>query len=326
MSAFLVSEMQRKIFIIILVLACFQISNAQWVRQKLTTLAWLKSVYFLNEQKGWIVGGNGTFITTKDGGKTWNIKKIVNNETFHDVYFSDEKNGWLLCERNRYTLGDKQPSYLLKTSDGGETWEKIEFNGGTGKEVLIKFFFDKSKKGFAFGAMGSVFQMQESENNWEKQKLIVMYRFQDGIFLDNSNGVLVGGGGTVLFTEDNGKNWNQATLSEKITTKFNSLYFINKKTGFVVGADGKIFTTTNGGKRWKSQNSDIKANLNDVFFTSNSEGWAIGEEGTILRTVNSGNTWSEVKSGVTHNLESIYFIGKTGWIVGFGGTIFRYEK
>jgi photosystem II stability/assembly factor-like uncharacterized protein len=289
-------------------------------------LAWLKSVYFLNEQKGWIVGGNGTFITTKDGGKTWNIKKLVNNEMLHDVYFSDEKNGWLLCERNKYIPTDKQPSYLLKTSDGGETWDKIEFNGGTGKEVLLKFFFDKRKKGWAIGEMGSIFQTQDSETDWKKQKATVMYRFQDGIFLDNLHGVLVGGGGTVLFTEDNGQNWNQATLSEQIQTKFNSVFFINNQKGWLVGAEGKIFTTTNGGKRWKSQNSYTKTDLNDVFFTSNSEGWAIGEEGTILRTANGGNTWSEVNSGITHKLESIYFAGKTGWIVGFGGTVFRYQK
>jgi photosystem II stability/assembly factor-like uncharacterized protein len=34
----------------------------------------------------------------------------------------------------------------------------------------------------------------------------------DGKFTDNSRGVLVGGGGTILFTEDGGWSWNQAKL------------------------------------------------------------------------------------------------------------------
>jgi photosystem II stability/assembly factor-like uncharacterized protein len=318
--------MRKVILITILLLASFQASHAQWVRQKLNTLAWLKSIYFLNERKGWIVGGNGTYISTIDGGDTWKIRKLVNNETIHDVVFLDEKNGWLLCERNRYILKDKQPSYLLKTNDGGETWENYELNSGTGREVLLKLFFDKRKKGWAIGDLGSIFKMQETEKNWSKQKQPVSYRIQDGVFLDNSNGVLVGGGGTTLFTEDGGENWNPSSLSEPLKTKLNSLFFISKQTGWMVGAEGKIFTTNNGGKRWRSQNSNIKTNLNDVFFVSNSEGWAIGDEGKILRTINGGNTWSEVKNSLKHNLESICFTGKKGWIVGFGGTVFRYQK
>jgi photosystem II stability/assembly factor-like uncharacterized protein len=317
--------MLRKIFIIILFIISFQTSQAQWIRQKLGTLAWFKSVYFLNENTGWIVGGNGSFLSTSDGGKTWKIKQIANKETINDVYFSDEKNGWLLCERNRFGAGDKPASFLLKTSDSGETWEKIEFNTGTGKEVLQRFFFGKDGKNFAIGDMGSIFQMQDTQNNWKKQITPFLYRFQDIAFTDKLNGVVVGGGGTILFTEDGGESWNQSTLSESVKTKFNSVFFINKQTGWAVGAEGKIFTTNTGGKRWRSQNSNTATDLTDVYFNSSTEGWAIGNSGKFLRTMNGGNTWNEVRNNIQHNLEKLIFVGKTGWAVGFGGTILRYD-
>jgi photosystem II stability/assembly factor-like uncharacterized protein len=39
----------------------------------LPVVPWLRSVDFLDENSGWIVGGYGTIIHTTDGGKTWRM-------------------------------------------------------------------------------------------------------------------------------------------------------------------------------------------------------------------------------------------------------------
>src|SRR5437660_6032019 len=69
-----------------------------WTRQPSGTMAWLHSVFFLNQNKGWAVGSKGVFLTTVDGGKTWQLKTRPTEDTLRDVYFADDQNGWLVCE------------------------------------------------------------------------------------------------------------------------------------------------------------------------------------------------------------------------------------
>ncbi len=149
----------KKILVVFACLFCFQTANAKWTKQNSGTLAWLRSVYFVNQDKGWIVGSKGTFLTSVNGGKTWKQNKKIIEDNILDVYFSDEKNGWILCERNIYNLGDQPPSYLMKTFDGGASWEK--FNFSEGRERIARFFFAADSSGFAVGESGAFFGVAE---------------------------------------------------------------------------------------------------------------------------------------------------------------------
>ncbi len=140
-------------------LFCFQTANADWIKQESNTLAWLHDVYFINETKGWIAGSGGTLLATTDGGKNW--KKIINftQDNLKQVYFSDENNGWLLCERNIYNRGANASSYLLKTSDGGKSWETINFTGSE-RTRIAKIFF-AGKTGWIVGFGGTILKKAE---------------------------------------------------------------------------------------------------------------------------------------------------------------------
>jgi photosystem II stability/assembly factor-like uncharacterized protein len=310
----------NKILLLLLCLTCFQAAKANWVKQNANTFAWLHDVYFLNEKTGWISGSGGTLLTTADGGKTWKKQTGITEDTIRQVYFSDEFNGWLLCERNIFNRGSNSTSYLLKTSDGGENWERMEIvEDGRGR--IVKIFFDGKNNGFAIGESGSLYALPGSEEKWKKRAPPIRYLLLDGTFTDASHGVIVGAGGSILFTEDAGETWNKSNVFGNAKGKFHSVFFINQKTGWTAGADGRIFQTTSGGKTWREQKSGVTRNLNGISFVDAKEGWAIGEEGTILQTTTAGSTWTPFNSKIRHNLEKIFFVGKKGWIVGFGGTI-----
>ncbi len=301
-------------------LACFQTAKAGWTKQNSGTLAWLRSVYFTNQNKGWIVGSRGTFLTTADGGKTWRQNKKITDDNIRDVYFSDEKNGWLLCERNIYNLNNQPPSYLMKTSDGGTNWERINFTDG--KERIVRFFFAAdASNGFAVGESGAFLAMQNDKRIWKKLALPTRYLMLGCNFTDNLHGSIVGGGGTILSTEDGGLSWNQAKLAGDPKTKLTSVFFVNQKTGWTVGEAGKIYFTNNGGKLWREQPSNVTENLSDVFFINPEEGFAVGDGGIILHTTTAGNIWNVEQTNSEHKLEKVFFAGKKGFAVGFGGTI-----
>lgn len=314
-----------KFFVILLCLFCLQTARAEWIKQDSNTLAWLHEVFFLNEKTGWISGSNGTFLKTEDGGKSWTQDVKFTDDNILQIFFADSMNGWLLCERNIYSLGAKTPSYLLKTSDGGQNWEKIEF-GNAGRGRVTKFLFDLYGTGYAFGEAGTFFKLPQMEDEWQKMSSPTRYLLHDGTFNDQSNGVIVGAGGTILFTTDAGLSWNQANIFGDKTAKFNAVYFTNQKNGWAVGADGKIFQTFSGGKTWREQQSGTTKNLNDVFFINSAEGFAVGDAGAILRTKTAGNVWMPEKPKATHKLEKVFFVGKKGFAVGFGGTILTFDE
>ncbi len=314
----------RTIFAYLLFLICFQTVKADWVKQNANTLAWLRDVYFFNETKGFIAGSNGTFLETKDGGKTWTKRKNFTEDTILQIYFSDDYSGWLLCERPIFNRGANSSSYLMKTTDGGESWEKVEFKDG-GRNRITKIFFNQKGKGTAIGESGAFFESKD-DGTWEKLPSPIRYLLLDGAFFDDTHGAIVGAGGSVYFTEDAGANWNQANVFGDKSAKLNAVFFANQKNGWAVGTQGKIFQTFSGGKTWREQKSGVTKDLFDVFFTNAAEGWAVGSDGTILRTKTAGNVWTPENTNVKHKLEKIIFVGKKGFAVGFGGTILVYGE
>src|SRR5215813_5778465 len=106
-------------------------NEGTWSRQTAGTMTWLRSVFFINAERGWAAGGKGTVLSTEDGGKTWKITFTSFDDVVRDVFFIDEKNGWLVVEANQYRLKTSEDprAYLMKTSDGGKNWKRVELKG-----------------------------------------------------------------------------------------------------------------------------------------------------------------------------------------------------
>ncbi len=317
--------MRLKLVLIAMLLLCFQTANADWVKQRTNSFAWLRDVQFVSESKGFIVGTDGVIMSTSDSGTTWTQMPKFTTDTFREIHFTDEYTGWILCERNVFTRGQNATSYLRKTSDGGKNWERIEFEDA-GRERVTSVMFNSKGWGTAFGEGGVFYKLQEDGKTWKASKSAIHFLLLDGAFGSGANGVIVGAGGTILFTEDHGLLWDKATLLGNTDSKFNSIFFEGEKLGWAVGSGGSIVATTGGGRLWRVQDSGVEANLNDVYFTGTREGWAVGDDGTIIHTFNGGQQWDDVNSRVKHRLEKVYFYGKKGWIVGFGGTILSYTN
>jgi photosystem II stability/assembly factor-like uncharacterized protein len=76
------------------------------------------SLFFLNENIGWMVTEKGLWQTT-EAGKSWTKMPRVPGQIFR-VYFKDEKNGW--------AAGAKKT--VLETHDGGQRWTSVAAAAG----------------------------------------------------------------------------------------------------------------------------------------------------------------------------------------------------
>lgn len=310
------------VFVLVAFCLCLSIkSEASWVRIESGTLAWLRSVYFLDEKSGWAVGSGGTLLTTSDGGNTWKQNGKITGDTLRDVYFFDERRGWLLCERDRYSSGKLPLSYMLKTEDGGVTWELIDLESAGDR--LVRFMFSKDGAGLAFGEGGAVWQLLEDGVSWKRNGLPTRYLLLGGQFLADAKSVLVGGGGTVLISKGTDE-WTPSEQSPKTKERLNSVFFLNGSLGWVVGSNGQIYSTVDGGRSWSPQVSGVTNTLVDVYFADSKRGFVVGDGGRIIETSDGGRTWRPQVTGVRGVFERLAFAGGTGVAVGHGGLIMRY--
>lgn len=303
-----------------------QAQAGSWVRQRTGTLAWLHSIFFLNDERGWVVGSRGTLLATVDGGKTWQAQPHPSGDVLRDIFFIDESNGWVLCERNEYELKTKDDSraYLMQTTDGGSHWNRV--NLGKSIDVrLLRAVFSTAGRGWAFGEGGAVFFTQDAGSNWIRQQTPTRHLLLGGTFIDNDRGWIVGAGATILQTADGGETWHLSRLPGAEGVRFTAASFVDNRQGWAVGGAGIVYRTDNGGRTWQQQNSGVAADLLDVKFVDAHEGWAVGTEGTIVHTTDSGAHWVVEQTGIEHSIERVAFSDRThGWAVGFGGTIVAY--
>ena len=290
-------------------------------------MAWLHAVQFVDENRGWAVGGNGVLLGTADGGATWKALPRPSDDTLRDLYFSDERTGWVVCERSIYLLKtkDEPRAYLMNTTNGGSTWKRVNVLGVQVDARLMRALFTRDGgRAWAFGEGGLLFTTRDGGTSWTPKRVPTRHLLLGGDFIDEDRGWLVGAGATILQTWDGGETWHADPINAR-GVRFNAVSFVEARIGWAVGSEGRVFATLDGGRTWQAQTSGVRADLLDVKFLDASEGWAVGAKGTIIHTTDSGLHWRVVPSGTTHPLERLSFVSRDrGWAVGFGGTILAY--
>ena len=303
--------------------------SGAWARQPSGTLYWLHGVFFMDQNRGWVVGSKGTILATEDGGTTWKATAKPSDDVLLDIYFADPLHGWLVCERNIYQLksNDEPRTYLMSTSDGGKNWQRIKIPDADVNVRIVRAVFSPSGRGWAFGEFGSVYTSPSPGDGWIKLNPPTRNLLLGGTFIDDYRGWLVGAGATILQTSDGGETWHVSKLTNALGVRFNATSFIGNRLGWAVGSRGAIFRTLNGGRTWEAQKSGVTADLFDVKFLDEFEGWAVGADGTAIHTIDGGTTWATQATETTHPLERIFFADRShGWAVGFGGTILNYVQ
>lgn len=289
-------------------------------------MAWLHAVYFLDERRGWVAGGGGALLQTSDGGESWQSVQRPTEDSIRDIYFQDANTGWIVCERDIYKLRtkDEARTYMMKTADGGRSWQQVNLAGADAR--LVRAVFTEGGCAWAFGEAGVLYSSRDGGLSWSRKPSPTRYLLLGGTFIDKDHGWLVGARSTILQTFDGGETWRAGVVDGR-DIRFTAVSFVEQRIGWAVGAEGRIFITLDGGRTWRAQTSPVQSDLLDVKFINASEGWAVGTDGVLLHTRDTGIHWTVEPSGTTHPLERIFFVGQDrAWAVGFGGTILSYTR
>ena len=160
----------------------------------------LFAVDFVDEKHGFIGGYSGTFLSTEDGGESWQAGYVGSNELIRRISFINPQVGWAVGHRGS----------IFHTQDGGHSWnvqKKIE------NTYLRDISFLNENVGWAVGHDAVILFTRDGGRLWKRQYL-TDYSGRDlprlhGIeALSPSSAMLVGEFGTIAYTSDEGDTWS----------------------------------------------------------------------------------------------------------------------
>jgi photosystem II stability/assembly factor-like uncharacterized protein len=180
----------------------------------------LNKVAFCDAKNGWAVGD--LILHSSDGGLNWITQRSnAENKTLNAIGFLDCEHGWAVGA----------DGLVLSTSDGGHTWIRQEL--GT-KDTLMQVRFFGESGWILGGATGKsvLYRTIDRGKDWQPQLPNVGAALFDIFFLAG-HGWIAGENGTILESEDGGRNWSkrQTPTSETLT----SIYFLTPDQGWAAG-------------------------------------------------------------------------------------------
>ncbi|HLT46751.1 MAG TPA: T9SS type A sorting domain-containing protein [Rubricoccaceae bacterium] len=261
---------------------------------------------FINPMQGWIVNGSGETWRTTDGGATWELRSAVGGDYHRSAAFVSETKGWIgvlfsdtqLYETNDggatlddvsdrivpavsggicglfavdaqtvYGVGQYSgPAYVIKTTDGGSTWQATHIAPSLAQSLVDVYFFDA----------------------------------QRGLAVGGTDALGFGGRAVVLGTEDGGATWERRFVSSGDGTSSEwgwKISFPTPEIGYVSvefdsgGPAGKVLKTTDGGQTWTEIAVPNGDSMQGVGFITPDLGWTSGR-GSVTETHDGGSTWA----------------------------------
>jgi photosystem II stability/assembly factor-like uncharacterized protein len=186
---------------------------------------------------------------------------------------------------------------ILKTEDGGESWEVIwesEVNG-TG---VTSIYFHSTLTGFAGTMAGNLMKTTDGGTTWTSTDIDGAQdqgELTDLEFFDTNNGALISQWNGIYVTSDGGDTWTVAS-----TNYFGGqdLAYADASTLFAVGGEQMIYKSTDGGATWtfsyqgpNGPNPDLWYNLGVHFYDADN-GIVTSEEGQTFMTSDGGDSWT----------------------------------
>ncbi len=252
-----------------------------WRKYPLNTTEDINEIYFRNEKNGYLVAGRKLFVTN-DAGATWKETVIFRASDFKNgtpeflsIRFADKRRG-LVVGSVLNKGGDVIDSLVMRTNDGGETWQRVPVPS---KGELFHLDYNGSSHGWIVGDEGVILATVDGGDTWIQQNSKTKMALFNVDFRDDDEGYIVGEKGIILRTGNGGLNWERVPANT--TVNLMRVDFPDDKNGFIVGYGGTVLRSSDKGRTWIKQESKTTGHLYGLYITKK-YGWAVGAKGTLL--------------------------------------------
>lgn len=317
------------LFLLLFTISCGNITNTNemdgnWnIAHQFQDLYTFRSLFFVDQNNGWVVGQSGIIMSTTDGGTSWNHQNSGTTEDLFSVNFYDLENGWIVGRNNT----------VLQTTNRGVKWETVNIDQDTSQIVYYVKFTDNNN-GWIITNHGKVFKTENSGKTWKLQ-----LTWDDGgaallQFVDNEIGFIMPYIGNILYrTSDSGLNWSTNSINIDMSWE-RDMFFIDHSFGWVcndrspssVAEDyASIFRTKDGGEKWELIHTFDERYLMKLYFWDKNNGWVVGRK--IYYTSDGGDTWiCQLNSTSTHFTDIQFINSSIGYSLEYGGAIYKFQS
>jgi photosystem II stability/assembly factor-like uncharacterized protein len=302
----------------------------------------LRGLCVVNDNVVWVSGSNGTVGKTLNGGKNWTWMTVTGFEKtqFRDIEAFDANTAIIMAVDS--------PAYILKTTNGGDSWKVVYENRSKGMFLDAMDFADFSR-GIVVGDPldGHIFLATTSNNGetWKeidtKQEHFKVAQGEAFFAASGTNiryyrdsSIVLASGGTRSRLFLNNDTITLPIIQGKETTGANSVDVLDEgnytKPGnrmIVVGGDfnapdsidRNCFYTTNGGKTWKSPKEPPHGYRSCVEYLSKLDIVSCGING-VDYSRNGGKNWTWISKEGFHVVRiarmgtAVYLAGEKGKI------------
>ncbi len=281
-------------------------------------------MFFINDSIGYICGNN-YFAKTNDGGNNWEIPISIDG-LFTSVYFLNENIGFLTDEEGN----------ILKTNNGGINWSTQQIDYPL---ELNSIEFVNNDTGYCVGSLivgldsyeGKIYKTKNCGESWFEINTnnIFSGHLRKIKFLNENKGIALGDYGRILYTENNGADWQQKQMGDDISLR--SLCYMEPNLSLIIGFqenESVMLKSTDFFETWDS-NVISSYSLYSLTTVGNARLCAVGINGTILISENFGEDWDEISTNIAgasnwQTFRSVNFSDTLlGMIVGEKGRIIK---
>ena len=190
--------------------------GATWTQQyqDLKREAPLLDIWFKDAEHGLAVGAYGALIETTDGGKTWAdvSDRLDNEDQFHLNAIASIKDAGL------FIVGEQ--GSMFRSSDDGQTWEKLE--GPYQGSLFGVISTAQPHTLLAYGLRGNLYRSTDFGSTWEQVELdaargALEFGLSGATLLDDGSLVVVGNGGSVVVSHDDGQTFSVFNRPDRIS-------------------------------------------------------------------------------------------------------------
>ena len=291
-----------------------------WYENDTLTYGRFMSITFINNDTGFVVGGN-SIMRTNDCGETWITMGPHVGTDYYDIFFLNDTCGWVVGDYNT----------VIRTTDGGNNWEILSHSVGI-SNFFYRVEFISPDTGYICGKYGSVFsygilkKTYDGGETWIEIFVPEETRSLKGLETLGDSNVWIGesrqvptynGPATRIYhTTNDGQTWDTISLAYYSNT-VNRIKFLNPLQGKVLTGN-KMFSSEDGGLSWNSSSYGALTSMRDMSWSDASNCVVAGYRGLIYKSNDAGQSWNEVSKGFRASFQDVEFIDEMrGVAVGY---------
>lgn len=256
-------------------------SDGLWSKIGIVPSGFIYGGNFLSETFGLAVGPSGRIYKTTDYGVTWSNYSI--SELYTHLY-----SAWILNEDTVVTVGFEavsgNPGAILRSSNGGKNWQKI--NTGIMGSSFKDICFSDDNIGLCVGTNGVILRTSNSGLDWTQIINVPNNNFNKVLFADLKTAFVLGNNGMILKTTDTGHSWQ--SINSNTSINLNGIHFKGSSLGLIGGLYGVLLKTQDEGETWEQLQTKFYNDISFVNVHDDKNFFIVSSSGQIMNTKKGG--------------------------------------